>query len=475
MKKLRKYSLKRRLFIAFLATSIGTWGITAFITHRAIQLKVHYLFDDELMQSARVIQAFVASMLHDGSLYEHWDLDQGVSILKGQTGEYSYDDKVAFQLWMTDEGLILRSKNAPIFPFSDSKQGFSKITVDDQKWDVFSLLAQDIEGDETYVIYIAQQSELRNEIIEQMSTLAYKQFYVGVPILIIAIWVIIGLSLRPIKRLTTQLKQRKVNFLKPLRAKTLPKEILPFFNALNDLFERLEYSFENERRFTADASHELRTPLAGLLTQAQVALKTEDNNIRQKALTQIENAAFRLSHMVKQLLILSRLEYDLERIETRPTDLNQKIIDVIAFLAPFARKKNIDIELINHNSRLLLANPELLEILIRNIIHNAIQYSPKQGAIKISVLQDKDRVSFCVEDSGLGIPEEQREQVMQRFFRRIETSSSTQGSGLGLSIVKQISDFHSAKLSLDKSCFGGLKVTLLFPLPKHDAKKLKRT
>jgi two-component system sensor histidine kinase QseC len=474
MKKLRKYSLLNRLFLTFLATSILTWGITSFITHRAIKQEVYDLFDDELIQSARVIQAFVTSLLHDGSLYEHWDLDHGVSILKGQTGDSSYDEKVAFQLWMANEGLILRSQNAPTFRFSESKQGFSKITVDDQNWDVFSLRTLDNDGDETYVIHVAQKNALRNEIIEHMYALAYKQFFVGLPILIVSIWLMIGISLRPVKRLTTQLKKRKANFLKPLRAYTLPKEILPLFNALNELFERLENSFENERRFTADASHELRTPLAGLLTQAQVALKTEDASIRNRALKQIENAAFRLTHMIKQLLILSRLEFESEALETRSTDLNQAIINVIGVLTPFVRKKQIDLSLNNQNTRLLTSNPDLLEVLIRNIIHNAIQYSPNQGTVKISVAQDKETVSFCVEDSGAGIPEQQREQVMQRFYRRIETSSATQGSGLGFSIVKQISDLHRAKLSLDKSSLGGLKVTLHFPLSKNVVKKKKQ-
>ena len=452
---------------------MATWGITAFITHRAIKQEVHDLFDDELMQSARVIQAFVASLVHDGSLYEHWDLDHGVSILKGQAGGYSYDDKVAFQLWMTNEGLILRSNNAPTFPFSDTKQGYSKATVDEQKWDVFSLQTKDIDGDETYVIHVAQQNELRDEIIEHMSLFVYKQFIVGIPMLIAAIWIIIGLSLRPVKRLTTQLKRREANFLKPLTAKTLPNEVLPLFNTLNEVFARVELSFENERRFTADASHELRTPLAGLLTQAQVALKTEDNKARQHALSQIETAVFRLTHMVKQLLILSRLEYKSESVEFKATDLNHTINNVLIFLTSFVNKKDIDMQVINHNAPLLFANPELLEVLVRNIIHNAIQYSPKQGAIKISIFQEGEKVVFCVEDSGPGIPEQQREQVMKRFFRRIETSRSSQGSGLGLSIVKQISDLHSAELRLDQSCYNGLKISLFFPLLSESAKKKK--
>jgi len=466
MKKIRNYSLKRLLFITFLLTSIITWGITAFISYREIRLEVYDLFDDELAQSARVIQAFVASLLHDGSLYEHWDLDKGIAILEGQTGKRSYDDKVAFQLWMTNEGLILRSKNAPTFPFSNSKQGFSKIEVNNQQWDVYSLLARDNEGDETYVIQVAQKNQLREQLTDNISTLLIKQSLIGMPILAIAIWMIIGMTLKPINRLTKQLRQRKANFLKPLVINKFPNEIMPLFNALNDLFARLENSFENERRFTADASHELRTPLAGLLTQAQVALRTEDSNYRQRALKQIENAAFRLSHMVKQLLILSRLEFNPAVIEKKLTDLNHCIAEVMSHLAPFIRKKNIDIEVENQNTQLLPANPELISILVRNIIHNAIQYSPKNSKIKILILHNKKFLSLIVEDSGLGIPKAERELVMKRFVRRLETASSTQGSGLGLSIVKQIADLHNATMTLSEAGLGGLKVTVCFPLPQ---------
>ena len=476
MNKTRSYSLKRLLFVAFLITSVITWGITAFISYREIRREVYDLFDDELAQSARVIQAFVASLLHDGSLYEHWDLDSGVSILEGQFGDYSYEDKVAFQLWMTNEGLILRSKKAPTFPFSDSKQGFSEIDVNDQLWDVFSLQAHDNEGDEIYVIHVAQLRGLREEVKDHISTLVIQQFLVGMPILAIAFWLIVGLSLKPVNRLTRQLKQRKANFLKPLSVDKLPNEIMPLFNALNDLFGRLEHSFVTERRFTADASHELRTPLAGLLTQAQVALKTEDSTMRKRALVQIQNAGFRLSHMVKQLLILSRLEFNSEITDTKPTDINQALQQVLSYLHPFVRKKNIDIKINNSNSQLMMANPELLEILVRNIVHNAIQYSPKGGKININILNDNDAISFCVEDSGPGIPVDQREQVLQRFFRRVETASLTHGSGLGLSIVKQIADLHNVAIDLGESNLGGLKFTLNFPLPvKEKSNTNKKT
>lgn len=463
-KSTKYYSIRGLLLFALLTTTIVTWGITSFISYREVRDEIYGLFDDELAQSAKVIHGFMESLLHNKSLYEDWDLDEGISLLEENMGRSKYENKVAFQLWMTDQGLILRSKNAPTFPFSEKKNGFSKITIDEQPWDVFSLQNKDKEGDETYVIHVAQHSDIRKQLTENIAFLVYKQAFISLPILLLIIWLIVGYALRPIKSLTYQLKHRKLNYLKPLTVKKLPVEIAPVVASLNDLFSRLENAYEKERRFTADASHELRTPLAGLLTQSQVALKTKDEDIRHRALTQIEKGVFRMTHMVEQLLVLSRLESNTAEVEKEVLKIEDSIAPVLADLKPLAEEKHIKIKLFDENDLFVLANSGLMYVLIRNIIHNAIIYTPEKGVIIIRVFNDGKTVTFYVQDSGPGIPSEVRQQVTQRFFRHIETAGSTVGSGLGLSIVSNIISIHNASFTLGDATLGGLAVKITFPV-----------
>ncbi len=466
MKKTKYYSLSGLLLVTLVTTTIVIWGITAFISYQEVRAEVYDMFDDELAQSAKVIHAFVQSLLHNKSLYEDWDLDEGISILEENIGKSKYENKVAFQLWMTNQGLILRSKNAPTYAFSDAINGFSEITVNDQPWDVFSLHHQDEDGDKTYVIHVAQHTDIRKQLTENIAFLVFKQALIGLPILLVIIWLIVGLSLRPIKSLTYQLKHRKLNYLKPLSVKKLPVEIAPVMTSLNDLFARLEHAYESERRFTADASHELRTPLAGLLTQTQVALKTKDEDIQHRALTQIERAVFRMTHMLEQLLVLSRLESESIDVEKEKLNIADTINHVFADLSHLADEKNLTIKINNDNSRFISANSGLLYVLVRNIIHNAILYAPEKGNVLVSISNDKKNIILSVEDSGCGIPPEQRKQVMHRFFRRVETANTNTGSGLGLSIVSNIATIHSARMKLDQSALGGLKFIISFPITK---------
>lgn len=459
----KNYSLKKLLLVTLLGTSFFTWGITALVSYREIRHEVYSLFDNELAGSARVIHAFVESLLHDGSLYENWDLDTGMAVLEHEDIPFQYRNKVAFQIWMIGEGLILRTKNAPQYPLSNKRNGLSRIRIDRELWDVFALTGRDEEGDAKYIIYVAQLDKIREELADNISTMVIVQFLYGMPILGVAIWFIVGSSLKSVNRLAWQLKCRDASRLTPLSSRKLPSEIVPLVEAMNDLFARLAQSFENERRFIADASHELRMPLAGLLAQTQVALKTQQEEMRTPALKKIKKAVHRMTHMVQQLLVLSRIDSDETLVEKQPTDLNQEVIQVISDLDHSAHSKQIEIELFNNNSHRISSNTQLLCVMIRNLIDNAIRYTPVGGHIEVSINAEQTLVTLCVEDSGPGIPKDMRKQVLQRFYRRIETASTTKGSGLGLSIVSQIASIHQASLYLDRSALGGLKVLLVFP------------
>lgn len=521
------YSLRHLLLVALLSATMLIWGITAFFSYKVTRDEVADLFDAELAQSAKVLLTFVESLLRQGPLPEYWQRDQGGELgytyplgskyerklafqlwseesglllhpekkpefsvddfsetnkddqlwrvfdefLQANTLPQKYERKIAFQLWSKNKGLLLRSDSAPKFPFSSALRGFSKATVDNDLWHVYSI--SNTAGD--YVIHVAQKEEIRTELSDEISEQLVTQFLVGLPILGVFIWIIVGHSLRPVNRLEKSISKREASYLKPLKIAKLPNEIVPVVKEINNLFAQLEEAFEHERRFTADASHELRTPLAGLLTQVQVALRTDEDGVRRQALKRIEQAVNRMTYMVQQLLTFSRIESGAEYLVKESMTLSHEIVLVIADIEPEARKKRIQMEFIEENAPPIIANAQLINILIRNIIDNAIKYTPANGVIMIYLSGKEKQVELCVEDSGPGIAPEQYAKSLERFHRCIETANTVQGTGLGFSIVQRIAASHGAKISLGVSQFGGLKVTVQFPLPRRKTdKKLQR-
>jgi len=178
-----------------------------------------------------------------------------------------------------------------------------------------------------------------------------------------------------------------------------------------------------------------------------------------------------MTYMVQQLLTFSRIESNTEFLSKESTVLSHEVVQVIADLDPAAYKKRIQMEFVEDHEVPVVVNAPLINILIRNVIDNAIKYTPAQGTILITVTGKENHLQFCVEDSGPGIAPEQYEKSLKRFHRCQETANTVQGSGLGFSIVQRIAAIHGAELILGASQFSGLKVTILFPLPKREAQK----
>jgi two-component system, OmpR family, sensor histidine kinase QseC len=498
------YSLRQLLLVTLLSASMLIWGITAYVNYRVTRDEVAALFDAELDQSGKVLMAFLEERLkliptggsgqhydrkitsqlkseNDGVLLHSKDAQKfpvlGLSETKRedslsdvfdellQTDVFGQKNerKIAFQLWYKDKGMVLRSENTPNFAFSSATRGFSLITIDDHLWHIFSITS----ASGNYVIHVGQKEEIRAQLTDKISKQLITQFLVGLPLMGVVIWFIVGYSLKPINRLERALSKREASFLKPLAVKKLPEEVVPVVNEINNLFAQLEQALEHERRFTADASHELRTPLAGLLTQAQVALRTTDEAVRKQALLRISQAVHRMTYMVQQLLTFSRIESGKEYLTKEITIMNREIIQVIAELEPAAHKKRIQIEFEEHNAVPIMANTQLITILVRNIIDNAIKYTPADGNIMIYMEGSEKQLQFRVEDSGPGIPPDQYENSLKRFHRCVGNAHTAQGSGLGFSIVERITTMYCAELTLGVSQFGGLMVTVIFHVPKR--------
>jgi len=281
------------------------------------------------------------------------------------------------------------------------------------------------------------------------------------PFLAWLVWFGVGRAMRPLNRIATEVGLQDVGRLERIAAYRAPIETKPLIDALNALFDRLQRAFENERRFTADAAHELRTPLAALKTYAQVALREPDHEKSRLALSKVIQGVDRATHLVQQLLTLARIDPTRWKPQENPIDLAEVASERLAAMSAQAIEKQIEISLSSSGEDYVKGDRAMLDILITNLLGNAIKYTPMHGAVEVSVEGMNDDVVLTISDSGEGIPEQDRNQVFERFYRR--ERGSTPGCGLGLSIVHRIIEIMGARIRLDDAHMGGLKVEVRIP------------
>ncbi|MEI8573524.1 HAMP domain-containing protein [Methylomonas sp. LW13] len=454
--RLAPRSLKKQLLLSLLTSLLLVWGVTAYFSYKQTRDEVTELFNAELAQSARVVHAFVENMVRQRALTKLWERDKAPELFDTPILGHKYERKIAFQLRSVKEGLVLRSESAPEFALSLTRNGYSETMLYGQLWHVFSLSTEN----GNYVIHVGQRDDIRRELVEGIAGQQVIGFLIALPILGMMIWWIVSRTLSPVNQVKEQLASRAAGFLQPLSVDNLPDEVLPVVTQINSLFAMLEQAFANERNFTSDASHELRTPLAGLLTQIQVAQKTTDTQMRDQALQKAQQAVSRMTHTVQQLLTLSRVQHQQAGIAKQSVDVNQALIEVISDLDHAARDKRIDIELQGEPALVIVANPQLFQVLLRNLIDNAIKYSPIEGHIKVACRRENKRLQLTVDDSGPGVADDDYQRITQRFYRCVETANSVEGSGLGLSIVQRIVALHAADIDFAKSELGGLQARL---------------
>lgn len=348
-----------------------------------------------------------------------------------------------FQVWTKEKKLLLYSTGQLKMSMLETPLGFSDIQLKNSDWRVYATVDPETKNK----IVVAELYDIRNQLVDDITRNNGYILLITYPIFGTLIWIIVGLALRSITRVTNEISNRASTYLEPVQAEKIPIEIEPLVAELNQLFLRLKLAFDRNKRFAGDAAHELRTPLAALKTQAQVALKAHNEEERTKAIQKVVQSVDRSSHVVAQLLILSRLSQEEELNDICPVDLHKLATEIVAYLVPVALEKNIEIELASPPHHVIIQGNDIaLGILIRNIVDNAIRYTPNDGQIKIQLLNDNEHVIFRVIDSGPGIPKELRDRVFERFYRILGTQA--QGSGLGLAIVSQIADLHHAKILL---------------------------
>ena len=275
---------------------------------------------------------------------------------------------------------------------------------------------------------------------------------------------ILGLQwgLAPALRLRDAVRERGRNRLDPLPEDMVQSELRPLVHALNDHMERVQNQMAAQRRFVSNAAHQLRTPLALISTQASVAARESDDGRRNEALVALRTSTRQISRLASQLLTLSRAEPGSRRPRSDATDLTKAAREILEAHAEEALRRNLDVGLEEAGPVVVEGDGTMLREMLVNLIDNAIRYTRENGRITVAVQQADGQAIVTVEDNGPGIPEDEREQVFERFYRIIGTEA--EGSGLGLSIVREVVDGTGGSVSLDEAEGGGLLVTVRLPI-----------
>ena len=435
------YSLRRRLLVALLGAVALVWIGTALYSYFDARHEVNRLLDAHLAQSASLLVAQVGHEL------EEIDLEHAPN-----TGERGR--QAAFQIWERGDVLRLHSANAPQGRLSRREEGFSSARIDGRSWRVFSIW----DARHRFLVQVGERDETRREIAAGIAASLLLPLAAALPLLGLFVWLTVRRALVPLERLGGEVGRRRAGDFAPLAAHDAPSEVAPLVASLNGLFQRLDRLLESERRFTADAAHELRTPLAALKTQAQVARGASDDATRAHALDGVLAGCDRATRLVDQLLTLARLDPAEAGRPAERCDLTALARRVVAELAPAALARRIEVELAAPASAPVQGHGGLLEVLLRNLVDNAVRYSPDGTTVRVQV----GEAALSVTDEGPGVASADRERLGQRFFRVLGSGQS--GSGLGLSIVRRIAEIHGARLAFAEAPGGrGLRVSVGFP------------
>jgi two-component system, OmpR family, sensor histidine kinase TctE len=325
------------------------------------------------------------------------------------------------------------------------------------------------DGPRYALVQVAETMEKRSQLANEIIRGVIVPQFVVLPIAVVLVWFGLSRGLAPLAALQARIRARRPDDLSPIDPRAAPEEISPVVGSFNELLERLAQNIRTQKRFLADAAHQMKTPLAGLRTQAEVALRETDPHELKRSLRQIAISTERATHLINQLLSLARAEHQAaDPAGFGVLDLAVLARSSVQDAVGEAIKRGLDLGFEGPDKPVrVVGTPVLLREMLKNLIDNALHYTPRAGTITVRVRPAEKAVYLEVEDSGPGIPEGERERVFDRFYRILGTN--VDGSGLGLAIVREIAAQHGALLRVsynpksDDPDLPGTLVSVEFP------------
>jgi signal transduction histidine kinase len=333
--------------------------------------------------------------------------------------------------------------------------GFSKRMIDHREWRLFATPNQG------QMVIAAQPADVRDSAAKKIVARIILPSLAALPLAALMILMAVFYGLRPLARITGELRSRSHRDLAPIDVARLPPDIAPLAHALNGLMQRLSSIIGAQRTFIADAAHELLTPLTALRLQAQMLARAKSTSRREEAMAELQGGVSRTLQLARQLLTLARHDADTAAPSTDEIDLSVIVERVMTIHIPLVDEKALHLEHEIREGMWVLGDEEALAVLISNLLDNAIKYAGRGGRVRLTGRRESSSAILRIEDTGPGIPLDERERVFDRFYRRRDTTES--GNGLGLAIAKDIAVRHGASIALGSSLgLGGLCAEVRF-------------
>lgn len=403
--------------------------------------EVEEIYDAQMVHSAKVLLQLTTHELME---------DEGVHLGTENTSlHHKYERKMGFRVWV-DGKLITQSSNVSEFASFEAPPGFSDQDIGEYKWRFFVF----IDPAHKIQVEMSERYDVRYELINQLMSALVLPALLLIVSIVVLVWIGVRKAIMPVVKISGDVDARGTDDLSPISSPSIPDEISPLVQALNRLFLRIQQSFQREREFTDHAAHELRTPLAAMKTQTQVLMKkAADMPECRDGLENLNASINRATHLVNQLLSLSRLQHDVFALGKM--DLSGCVREALDEALAGMNEKGLIVKADIADSILVKGNSAYIAILLRNLLDNAMKYTPSGGTVTVSL---KPSGLLSVADTGAGVPDADKARIFDRFVRVDKTGQ--EGSGLGLSIVQGIAAAHHAPITLRNNTPHGLIVDL---------------
>ena len=427
-------TLRRRLMRLVLLATPALWALSALMSFLIARQEIDEMFDAELVRIAQQL----AGALPDGNGAAA-GVAASVPLAPRRPaipdGGADVKDLLVVVWDPVGNRLPVAGRDGNLLPHRPGRRGFVDLELRRRDWRAFYLPTAG-QGQ----VAVAQRVAERRELVRNLAVGPLLPWLLALPLLLLALAVGLERVLRPLRRLSAELEGRAADDLRPLDMQDLPADLRPLVAATNAQFARVATLLERERRFTSDAAHELRTPLAVLQAQWDAALLSADGAPLPEPLRRLGEGLARMSRLVTQLLLLSRVEHRESAAPRRPIDWSALVGETFTDALPLAERRGVELaceDCVPGTERFpLQGDAPLLAALLRNLLDNALRHSPRGG--QVSLRFGADRLEVL--DDGPGVPSEQLSRLGDRFYR--PPGETQPGSGLGLSIVRRIADWH---------------------------------
>ena len=443
-----------------LAPLLFLWPISIIVTHNVADNIANQPYDRALADHVRALARFV---VQDGSGVEIRFPAPPRALLRSDQ-----DDVLYYQVAFVGGPLLSGDADiaaVPPPPAREAEQVFyrDEIIRGEDVRIAYLFLQTGSDEQAPVLVQVAETRNKRADLASRVVTGVLLPQFAVIPLAVVLVWLGLSRGIAPLNRLQSLIRRRRPTDLSPVPPASVPEEVRPLINAYNGMMARLEENLHAQQRFIADAAHQMRTPLTGLRMQTDLALLEHDAEAQRESLRHIAESAERASHLINQLLSLARAEASFEKLYTVETvELEAIVSSVAQELFPRAQAKSIDLGLEGTDRPIPIeGNRVLLRELVKNLIDNAIKYTPAGGAVTARIRHGGSAI-LEIEDNGIGIPESERERVFERFFRVL--GNDVDGSGLGLPIVQEIAELHRATVRLHPNPAGqGTVAEVVFP------------